>query len=79
MSNETLQHMGPVKSEVSLLGTQMHYGIGFNTYSWTRLSSLSRGTLETLWALQVQMTKQSVMDLLIYGNNSSLNISTLAV
>lgn len=56
----------------------MHSGIGNNTYSWARLSSLTRATLETLWPLQVQMTKQSIKDLLIYASNSSLYISTLA-
>lgn len=43
--------MLPVQSKVSLSGTQMHSWIGSNTYSWTRLSSLSRATLETLWPL----------------------------
>lgn len=32
---------------------QMHSGICNNTYSCARLSSLTRGTLETLWPLQM--------------------------
>lgn len=31
------------------------------TYSWTRLSSLTRGTLETLWTLQVDNIYKQLM------------------
>lgn len=57
----------------------MHSEKGNNTYSWTRLSSLTRATLESLWPLQVQMTNQNFRELFMYANTFSPFISTLIV
>lgn len=58
----------------------MHSETGNNTYSWTRLSGLTRATLESLWPLQVQMTKQNFRELFMYAYTfSPFNCTSIVI